>query len=369
MTRVLAFGTYRTTSHPRIGVLVEGLRSHGVQVDELNAPLNLSTSERVRMLRQPWRLPLLAARLVGLWVTLAWGTRRYRGARRPHAVLVGYMGHFDVLLARVLFPQTTLILDHLIFAADTARDRGSRSPATLRVLELLDGTALRAADVVVLDTAEHADMLPPRQQYKGVVVPVGAPEEWFAPSSPTVVGTPARIVFFGLFTPLQGAPTIGRALSILEDRNVSAHTHLVGDGQDAEEVHSLVDTLRDVEWTPWLEPAALQKLVRSSDVCIGVVGTSAKAQRVIPNKVYQGAAAGCAVVTSETPPQRRLLGDAAVLVRAGDPEALADALEALLQDPDRLLATKQACYRLATQEFTPAAVVTPLLKHLGGDAT
>ena len=53
---------------------------------------------------------------------------------------------------------------------------------------------------------------------------------------------------------------------------------------------------------------------------------------MVPNKVFQGAAAGCAVVTSDTAPQRRVLGDAAVLVPPGDPAALAEALRSLAAD-------------------------------------
>ena len=66
-------------------------------------------------------------------------------------------------------------------------------------------------------------------------------------------------------------------------------------------------------------------LVAGHDVCLGIFGTGVKAQLVVPNKVYQGAAAGCAVVTSDTAPQRRALGENAVeheiLVWIADPEA------------------------------------------------
>ena len=67
-------------------------------------------------------------------------------------------------------------------------------------------------------------------------------------------------------------------------------------------------------------PAAeLPALVAGHDVCLGIFGSAAKAARVVPNKVFQGAAAGCALVTSDTPPQRRVLDGAAVLVPPGDP--------------------------------------------------
>ena len=45
-------------------------------------------------------------------------------------------------------------------------------------------------------------------------------------------------------------------------------------------------------------------MVASHDVCLGIFGDTDKALSVVPTKVYQGAAAGCAVVTSDTAPHR-----------------------------------------------------------------
>ncbi len=87
-----------------------------------------------------------------------------------------------------------------------------------------------------------------------------------------------------------------------------------------------------MRWLDWVPAAELPALVAAHDVCLGIFGTGDKALRVVPNKVFQGAAAGCAVVTSDTAPQRRVLGDAAVLVPPGDADALADALLGLAGD-------------------------------------
>ena len=111
-------------------------------------------------------------------------------------------------------------------------------------------------------------------------------------------------------------------------------------------------------------PDQLPALVARHDVCLGIFGTGPKALRVVPNKVFQGAAAGCALVTSDTAPQRRLLGDAAVLVPPGDPAALAAALRDLAIDRDRLQAARGAAAGLARRSFTPAAVTAPLLARL-----
>ena len=45
--RVLYFGTYDRETHPRVGILLDGLRQLGDEVTELNAPLGFSTAARV----------------------------------------------------------------------------------------------------------------------------------------------------------------------------------------------------------------------------------------------------------------------------------------------------------------------------------
>src|SRR5215469_18548699 len=118
--RALLFGTYDTATHPRIAILAEGLRAAGVQVEECNAPLGLDTAARVDMLARPWRAPGLVVRLARRWSTLARAARRQH---QPDVVIVGYMGHFDVHLARLLFRRVPIVLDHLIGASATGKDR------------------------------------------------------------------------------------------------------------------------------------------------------------------------------------------------------------------------------------------------------
>ena len=82
--------------------------------------------------------------------------------------------------------------------------------------------------------------------------------------------------------------------------------------------------------------------------------------RVVPNKVFQGAAAGTAIVTSDTPPQRQELGGAAVYVPAGNSPALAAALRELADDRERLSALRSAAFKRANERFHPAAVIEAL---------
>ncbi len=360
VVRVLGFGTYDALVHPRIGVLLEGLRAHGDEVGEVNAPLGLDTAARVAMLRQPWRLPVLAWRLLRRWTRLTSGARR---AGPADVVIVGYLGHFDVLLARRLFRRTPIVLDHLVGAGDTARDRGETGGIRIRLLGLVDAAALRAADVVAVDTEEHRRLLPPEQRSKGVVVPVGAPDWWFRRSAPQPRSGSLLVLFFGLFTPLQGTAVIGAALGLLADE-AGVEAVLVGTGQEYAAARAAAAANRRVTWIDWVPPGELPSLAVASHVCLGIFGTTPKALRVVPNKAYQAAAAGCAILTSDTPPQRRALGDAAVYVPPGDPAALAATLRALAADRDRLAMQRAAAAALADAAFRPAAVVRPLRDRL-----
>lgn len=365
--RLLFFGTYDAAAHPRVAILRDGLAGHGATVRECNVPLGLSTAARVSMLRRPWTLPRLLLRLARCWATLVLRSGRYRrGDGWPDAVVVGYLGHFDVLLARRLFPHVPVVLDHLIGASDTATDRGVTTGLRQRLLQRLDEAALDSADVVVVDTEEHLEALPDRHRGRALVVPVGAPASWFVERAAADDGAdrPLRAVFFGLFTPLQGAPVIGSALAALVDDGVDVDVTMVGTGQDHEETRALAVRNRRVTWVDWVPPDQLPGLVARHDVCLGIFGTGPKALRVVPNKVFQGAAAGCALVTSDTSPQRRLLGAAAVLVPPGDAGALATALRDLAGDRDRLCAARSAAAELARTSFTPTAVTAPLLARL-----
>ncbi len=369
---IVGFGTYDTSRHPRAGVLLAGLRARGLAVHEVNRPLGFSTAERVRMLREPWRLPLLALRLVGCWAALVVaGLRARRRHGPPDAVLVGYLGHFDVVLARLVHPRTTVVLDHLVFAADTALDRGARG-LRVRLLRGLDRLATACADVVVVDTEEHRAMLP--DPARGVVVPVGAPDAWFVPDDRSAsdearrpdAGEPLRAIFFGLFTPLQGATVLADALAVALPRAAAEgrpiEVTLAGHGQDLSAVRERLDGVEGVRRVDWVEPDDLPALVATHDVCLGIFSATPKGLRVVPNKVFQGLAAGCVVVTSDTAPQRRLLGDHLELVPPADPDTLAERLVALT-DPDVLAAARERA-RAGRPHIRPAAVVGPLLDVL-----
>jgi SAM-dependent methyltransferase len=355
--RLVLFGSFDATLHPRVAVLAEGLAAHGWRVHVLNAPLGASTADKVASAGSVRAAARLGARQLAAWGRLI--ANRF-GTGHPDAVLVGYLGHADVHLARVLFPRSVIALDHLVGIADTLGDRGLGGAGMRGAAERVDRAALRSADVVVVDTALQAQSLPTPARFRTVVAPVGAQEAWEraarAADRDRQPGEPLRVVFFGLYTPLQGAVTIGEAIALLRDAPV--RFTMIGDGQQrAAAQRAAADSLR-VRWLDWVDGEDLPTLVASHDVCLGIFDTGPKAARVVPTKVYQGLAAGCAVVSADTEAMRDL-ADAVLTVPPGDAKALAATLDELATDP-AALAVAQARSEAAAARITSESVTEGL---------
>src|ERR1700744_1236683 len=139
--RTIIFGTYDTAMHPPIATIAGGLAARGFDVTECNIPLGLTTADRVDMLAKPWKVGGLVARLANRWLGLASSALRLG---LPDVVVVGYLGHFDVHLARLLYRRgkVPIVLDHLISAANTAKARRLGGGMKSKVLRLIDAAAL-----------------------------------------------------------------------------------------------------------------------------------------------------------------------------------------------------------------------------------
>ncbi len=285
--RILFFGTYDVTAHPRVAVLIEGLRAHFEDVEERNIPLDIGTSQRISAVSSPRSLPAFAARVISAWRRLL---RAASGMPGPDVVVVGYLGHFDVLLARARFRHATIVLDYLISGASTSADRGIGSPLVRRVLAALDRVALSAADIVIVDTNERLEELPAAKRPDAVVVPVGATQAWFREPKPGDVSR-LSVIFFGLFTPLQGTVTIGRALADLADDPIDVT--MIGTGQEYDASRAAAESNPNIDWIEWISGAELPDIVARHDVCLGIVGSTPKGRRVVPTRAFQAAAAGC----------------------------------------------------------------------------
>ena len=334
--RVLLFGAAdERPGFPRLRGLTASLERLGASVERLLLPP--PPRDRSALFRNPWKgFRVLSRILMGRRSLVEKG----RNLSRPDLVLAGYPAFGTADLAARIWPGVPVVVDFFLSLYDTViLDRGLWPDRGLgaRLLRRLDRATCSAGDVVLVDTEEMGDFAAdvtglPRERF--VPVPCGDPDAPAAPApyEPPGPGEPFKVFFAGTGPPLQGVETI---LGALERCKAPVVLTLAGGGKAASEAArkdwgGKVRFLRS-----WLDREALGREIRSSHLVLGIFGTTEKADRVVPLKVYHGLAEGRPVLTGDSRAVRRLLepGKEVLLAPRGDPAALAAGIREVREDP------------------------------------
>jgi glycosyltransferase involved in cell wall biosynthesis len=363
---VLWFGTYSVgTGYPRNTVLMDALRAAGVEVETCHAPLFEGAADKVAAVATRTGLVRFGLRALRAWTRLTLG---FLTARPHDVVVVGYTGHVDLFLARLLgtFRRRPLVLDAFLSPYDTVvNDRRLLKEGSLeaRALFRLEKTALRLSDLVLTDTQANADYMAktfgvPCERF--VPIPVGS-----LVRAPVRVPVPAggsgrepfRAFFCGSFVPLQGVSYILDAAAEASDLAFE----IAGDGPDGPavakevEARAMANVRLDRRFLPREE---MEARLAEADAVLGVFGATPKSRRVVPCKVYDGLAAGLPVVTGDGAGPAELLthGENALLVDRRDPASLVRALRRLRDEPGLSETLRSGARRLARERFGEHAI-------------
>ena len=225
---------------------------------------------------------------------------------------------------------------------------------------------LSSADLVLADTTEDADFFSRETRVQRIrfrVLSVGAQEDVFRPH-PEVEPEPRLVFFHGTYIPLHGIETIVRAAKILEPEGI--RFRIVGDGQERSTIEKLVRNLdpTNLELDPPVPLDRLPQEIARGSLCLGIFGATPKADRVIPNKIFEYLAVGRPVVTANTAAIRSAFADELAVVPAGDPDALAATISNLLTHPDRLAELAASGHARYRRDFSEDALSRVLAGHL-----
>ena len=362
--RMMWLGTYER-SYARTRVLMSGLRELGIELVECHRPLWELTRHKAGSFLSPRQMPMTAAGFARAWGSLL---REQRRIGPVDAIIAGYPAQPDVPFASLCARGrgTPLVVDAMISLADTlSGDRTRVGTLAEASLEWMDRFSTRHADLLIVDTQAHADYfaqefgMPPARIG---VVPVGAEPDLFPRAADADAAV--RALFYGKFSPMHGLE------SVLEAARMPGvpPLRLIGDGQlggwlDGELARRPVPGLEREHWVPY---ESLGTELASSAICLGIFGTSAKAGRVVPNKVFQAMAVGRAIITADTPAVRDILTDGrdALLIPPGDPAALAEAMRMLAADPELRARLGEAAHQRFLQVGSPTVVASRFLDAL-----
>ncbi len=316
---ILAFGTHDPEA-PRHWNNVKQLKADGWTVLECRSPAR------------------------GLLRNLRWLWQEGRKIiPRVDAVMVTFPGHYFFPLAWVLTrrPRKHLIFDAFISLHDTlVHDRKKISVwhPYAWFLYVLDWIDCHLADEIWIDTEVHRQFFIQKfglNPARIKTIYLGTRDDLFIPKKRVSESASQRsVLFYGTFIPLQGVGYIIDAAKILQSERPDIHFTLVGSGQTHGDMKRKTEAygLRNVTFSPRARFEDVPALIHAADLCLGVFGTSGKAARVIPHKVYDAVACGVPIVTGDSPAVREKFSEAdgVYFAERGSGSSLAAAIQKLL---------------------------------------
>ncbi len=279
------------------------------------------------------QLPIL--RRAGLsWNAVFHAACLWRLARLARAgrLDVVYVRHLK--LAEVLVRRRALFARPVVYEAHEVHALTAPAPGAARRLARLERRVFAEASGVVAITAGLAEAI--RERY-GAAIPItvapdGVDLDRFDPGAWRGGRT---VVYVGQLYPWKGVDVLVRAMARLP----GARARVVGGGEGLERLRALArDTgcAERVEFTGQVPAARVRALLAEAGVAVLPGSRTWLGGRFTsPLKLFEYMAAGVPIVAGDVPAVREVLadGETAVLVPAGDPQALAAGIQRILDDP------------------------------------
>ena len=272
--KILYFGTYsRGEEYARNLALINGLQGVGAQIEECHTSLWPGFSDKMGAVKRG-----LAANLVALVKAYFRLLAQYARSNDFDFMFVGYIGQFDVFLARALkiLHGKPVIFDAFYSLYDTmVKDRGLYSENSLmaKTLKLVDRWSVKCSDLALLDTIEHIKYFCSEfglERERFLSVPLGVDQaNFYARPDPAEDGV-LDIVNYSSYIPLHGLDVILDAANRLRNQNDIRFT-LIGKGQLLSEIKSLAAGLQlsNVSFIEWMAHKELVEKAASADVLLG----------------------------------------------------------------------------------------------------
>lgn len=377
--KILYFGTYsRGEEYARNLALIEGLKKAGCEVQECHQELWSEHQDKMEAVRGG--LYSLIQLLRSYFLLLK---KYFRVEKNFDYMFVGYIGHLDVFLARLLkiFHKKPIVFDTFYSLYDTMiKDRKLYSEQSLkaRALKLIDRWSVKCSDLALLDTQAHIKYFAEEfglEESKFIAVPLGVDENNFYPRAVSETSERFEVLNYSSYIPLHGLEVIIDCAKILEkEKEKDIHFTLIGKGQLYPRIRERAQRLglENVEFIEWLSHQELVERAVKADVLLGIFGTTEKALRVIPYKVYEALALAKPVITEDSPASRELLEDGkhCLLSPPGAPQALAEKILLLKSNPELRERIAQEGHKLFLEKCSwgkiGERIVTELKNRFGG---
>ncbi len=337
--KICFFGIY-DPHYSRNRVLIRGFQENGYEVVECCAdPKAYPGFRKFLKLYQEWR--------------------RIKNNNFAFCV-VGFPGHSVAWFAVILFGRKKVIFDFFVSLFNSNiedREQNKRWSLSALYMWFLDYLSLTVSSRILIDTSSHRDFISKKfliRKRKFEVVHVGSDDSVVFPKEFQKEVDTFIVHFHGTNTPLQGFYVIREAAKILEHRrDIQFHIY----GFSGENTNNL-------KFFPRFPYEKMSDVLSRADIVLGIFGTTEKADKVVPNKVFEGLAAQKPVITRKSKAISELFyqNPPMVLCNKGDAKNLSSAICFLIDNPTSRKRYAEDGYHYFKEHFTPKNLVTGLLK-------
>jgi glycosyltransferase involved in cell wall biosynthesis len=343
--KILYFGIYsQGVEYPRNNNLIKALRLNGADVLEVHFGLAGSFQKRFNAIRNPIQTIKFFFGVFISFVSLSW---RFYKAPPVDVVIVGHPAYFHIHLSRLLcsmFKKNAMLVYDIfipLYEALVEDRRLIKQKSVLgKLLYRFERSCCRYADLCLIDTEAHRQYLIdtyglPTGKVSRVFVGSTIEKQFY--SMRNINHKIFNVLFVGTYIPLHGINTILEAARYLQ-QDPSIKFTLAGSGQLRQEMENLAHEwgLPNVIFYDWVPTGNLGSFISSFDLALGIFGTTSKAARVIPSKIFDICAVGIPFITSDTPAVKEVFshGKNSYLIPSGDSKALVDAIVYLRENLD-----------------------------------
>ena len=327
---ICLFGIY-DSNYNRNRVVIQGLKKNNVEIIECNSRQHGFT-KYISLCKKHWKI---------------------RG--EYDALFVCFPGCQSVILAK-LITSKPIIFDALTSLYDSeVLDREKVEVGSMKAIYfwLLDWLSIRAADQIITDTVEHAKYYSkifkaPFSKFHRLFV--GSD---YAKKPAEIIGKKGRFTvhFHASYIPLQGVQHVLEAARLLKSEDIQFN--IVGSKIKKKYEHKY-NELRNVAFINNLSSQQLKRVIINADLCLGIFGTTEKAKRVIPNKIYEAIALAKPVITMRSPAIQELFKhNELFLVECGSSSSIALKIKEIYNDKCLLEESSKKCHQIFKQKARP----------------
>jgi glycosyltransferase involved in cell wall biosynthesis len=245
-----------------------------------------------------------------------------------------------------------------------------RRPWMIRLAEWFEGFLYHRADQVVINSPGFREHVRQRGARQVALVPNGADPEMFAPAADGAAFRRRHhltgktvILYAGAHGMSNDLGIVLQAAGLLADRPGLAIV-LLGDGKEKPGLIAQAQAMRldNVHFLDSIPKMEMPEALAAADACLAILKPIPLYRTVYPNKVFDYMAAGRAVILAIEGVIQQVLEDAqaGLAVPPGDPQALAQAIRRLADDPPARRRYGQNGRRYVEMHFNRAALAGQL---------